>query len=79
MLFDLLQARGLSRIVDRLGIFEVCLPALCHWDLLFSIKVSMNQMFAVPMRTAGHRGILRVCVPPLCHWDLTCFSNVLNI
>ena len=66
-------------IVDRLGIFEVCLPAVCHCDLLFSRKVSMNQICAVPLRTAGHRRIPQICVPPLCHWDSTCFSNVLNI
>ena len=73
-----LLKNGLGRFVWSIG---HAVPHLGHyaiWNLLFSIKVSMNQMFAVPMRTAGHRRILRVCVPPLSHWDLTCFSNVLN-
>ena len=39
--------------VDRLGAFEVCLPALCHWDVLRDI----DQMCAVPLGTAVTGGV----------------------
>ena len=53
--------------VDRLGTFEVCLPPLCHWDVLRDI----DQMCAVPLGTADlHRRGLKNCVPTLCRWGL---------